>query len=102
MRGYHDVGGLSLGPIEREQHDHALWEKRVDAMLVLLSKKGIITVDELRLGIETLGADAYERLSYYERWIASVTRALLARGVINTDELGRRMAEAAKREEPRT
>ena len=94
MRGYHDIGGLDLGPIDRSEHDYALWEKRVDAMLVLLARKGVITVDELRWGIETLGADAYEKLTYYERWIASVTKALLARGVITTDELGRRMAAA--------
>lgn len=94
MRGYHDIGGLDLGPVEQSDHDYALWEKRVDAMLVLLARKGVITVDELRWGIETLGADAYEKLTYYERWIASVTKALLARGVITTDELGRRMAAA--------
>jgi len=99
MRGYHDIGGLPLGAIDRAQHDYALWEKRVDAMLVLLSSKNLITTDELRLGIETLGADAYERLSYYERWIASIARALVARGVLTTDELGRRMAEAGQRPE---
>jgi hypothetical protein len=97
MRGHHDIGGLPLGPIDREQHDYALWEKRVDALLVLLANKGIITVDELRNGIETLGADQYERLTYYERWIASVTRALVAHGVITTDELGRRMADVGRR-----
>jgi hypothetical protein len=97
MRGQHDIGGLSLGPIDKAQHDYALWEKRVDALLVLLAGKGIITVDELRNGIETLGADQYERLTYYERWISSVTRALVARGVLTTDELGRRMAEVAAR-----
>lgn len=97
MRGYHDIGGLSLGPIDEDQHDYALWEKRVDAMLVLLASKGLITTDELRLGIETLGADVYERLSYYERWIASITRALVDRGVITTDELGRRMADVGRR-----
>ena len=99
MRGYHDIGGLSLGPIDKAQHDHALWEKRVDALLVLLAHKGLITVDELRNGIETLGADPYERLTYYERWIASVTRALVHRGVITTDELGRRMAAVSRRAE---
>jgi hypothetical protein len=97
MRGYHDIGGLSLGRIDKTQHDYALWEKRVDAMLVLLSNKGLITTDELRLGIESLGADVYERLGYYERWIASVTRALVNRGVITTDELGRRMADVGRR-----
>ena len=44
MRGYHDVGGLPLGSIDRAQHDYALWEKRVDAMLVLLSSKDVTTV----------------------------------------------------------
>ena len=97
MRGYHDIGGLPLGDIDRGEHDYAMWEKRVDAMLVLLSKKGVITVDELRHGIENLGADAYEKLGYYERWIASITRALQARGVITTDELGRKMAGADAR-----
>jgi len=97
LRGYHDIGGLPLGDIDRGEHDYAMWEKRVDAMLVLLSKKGVITVDELRHGIENLGADAYEKLGYYERWIASITRALQARGVITTDELGRKMARADAR-----
>lgn len=97
MRGYHDIGGLSLGPIDKDQHDYALWEKRVDAMLVLLANKGLITTDELRRGIETLGADVYERLGYYERWIASIARALVDRGVITTDELGRRMADVGRR-----
>lgn len=99
MRGYHDIGGLDAGPIDKSQHDYQLWEKRVDALLVLLSQKGFITTDELRLGIESLGADVYERLTYYERWIASVTRALVDRGVITTDELGRRMAAVADRAE---
>ena len=37
-------------------------------------------------------------MSYYERWIASITDALLAKGVITADELGRRMAEVEARE----
>ncbi len=35
-RSTHDVGGLEFGPIDREEHDLALWEKRTDAMLRLL------------------------------------------------------------------
>jgi hypothetical protein len=99
MRGYHDIGGLDLGPVDRSQHDHALWEKRVDAILVLLTRKGVMTVDELRHGIETMGKDVYETTTYYERWISSVARALQAHGVITTEELGRRMAEVAARGE---
>ena len=38
-RAVHDVGGLTLEPIDRSEHDIALWEKRTDAMLVLLRQK---------------------------------------------------------------
>ena len=95
------MGGLPAGRVERTEHDHALWEKRVDALMVLLGGqgRGVIAVDELRRGIEQLGAEAYEAMSYYERWIASMTNTLLAKGIITSDELGRRMAEVGKRGE---
>jgi len=100
-RGVHDMGGLPAGSIERAEHAHALWEKRVDALMVLLGspERRVITVDQLRRGIEQLGTEAYEAMSYYERWMASITNTLLAEGVISSDELGRRMAEVEKREE---
>ena len=95
------MGGLPAGRVERTEHDYALWEKRVDALMVLLGGqgRGVIAVDELRRGIEQLGAEAYEAMSYYERWIASMTNTLLAKGIITSDELGRRMAEVGKRGE---
>ncbi len=98
-RGHHDMGGLPAGPVERSEHDYALWEKRVDALMVLLSdkKRRLLRVDELRRGIEQLGPGAYDELSYYERWIASITGVLLDKGVLTSDELGRRMAEVEAR-----
>ena len=100
-RGVHDMGGLPAGRIEHAEHAHAHWEKRVDALMVLLGspQRRVVSVDELRRGIEQLGTDAYEAMSYYERWIASITNTLLAKGVISSDELGRRMAEVEAREE---
>ena len=97
LRRHHDMGGLPAGPVEREEHDYAPWEKRVDAILRLLadSKRRLITTDELRRGIEELGPGAYDEMSYYERWIASITGNLIEKGVITVDELGRRMAEVA-------
>ena len=98
-RGYHDMGGLAAGPVERSEHDYAHWEKRVDALLVLLSdrRRDLVRVDELRRGIEQLGSGAYDELSYYERWIASITGVLLGKGVFTSDELGHRMAEVEAR-----
>ena len=80
-RGVHDMGGLPAGPVDRAEHDHVLWEKRGDALMMLLGnqKRGIIKVDELRWGIEQLGPGAYDDMSYYERWIASITNTLLAK-----------------------
>src|SRR3546814_13677606 len=55
------------------------------------SKRRLITTDELRRGIEELGPGVYDEMSYYERWIASITNNLLEKGVISVAELGRRM-----------
>ncbi len=88
------MGGLPAGAIDRAGHDVAPWEKRTDAILRLLGepKRRIMTVDELRRGIEELGPGAYDRLDYYQRWIASIANILIEKGVIGVDGLGRRMA----------
>ncbi len=92
-RGHHDMGGLAAGKVGRTEHDHALWEKRVDAMMVLLSdkKRGLMNTDMLRRGIESLPPDAYDRMSYYERWIHSIATMMLERGVVTREELDARM-----------
>ncbi len=99
MQRHHDMGGLEAGPIERVEHDYAPWEKRVDAILRLLidKQRRVITVDELRRNIEELGPGAYDEMSYYQRWMASIGNNLLEKGVIGVDELGRKMAEVEAR-----
>ena len=96
-RGHHDMGGLPAGKVEPTEHDYPEWERRVDAMVQLLRGAGQITVDELRKNIESLPPEAYDKLSYYEKWISSLTQTLLQRGVITTEELGRKMEEVAGR-----
>jgi len=95
------MGGLPAGKVERTEHDYADWERRVDALAVLLwgikGAKKLMTVDELRKNIEALPPDAYEKLSYYERWVKSLTDTLIQRGVISAEELERKMAEVEKR-----
>ncbi|MFN0038318.1 MAG: hypothetical protein ACKVP2_02255 [Burkholderiales bacterium] len=93
FRGIHDIGGLPAATVEATEHDYALWEKRVDALMVLLSKKGMLNVDELRRNIESLGADAYDKMSYYERWIYAITQTLIQRGILTIEELGQRIAQ---------
>ena len=101
-RGHHDMGGMPAGKVERSEHDYVEWERRVDALMVLLS--GIhggqkrMTVDELRKNVEALPPEAYEKMSYYERWVTSITQTMIQRGVITTEELGRKMQEVQNRE----
>ena len=98
MRSHHDLGGLPAGRVERDEHDYAQWEQRVDALMMLLSHKDrqLLRVDELRRNIEALGAEAYDRMSYYERWMHAIVQVLIQRGVITIDELGRKMAEGVQ------
>jgi hypothetical protein len=94
------MGGLPAGKVEPVEHDYAQWERRVDALMVILSGiKGVkrMTVDELRKNIEALTPEDYDALGYYERWIVSITQTLIQRGVISTQELARKMAEIEKR-----
>jgi len=49
--------------------------------------KRVMTVDELRRGIESIPEAEYHRLTYYRRWIRSITFNLLEKGVISEAEL---------------
>lgn len=98
-RRWHDMGGDQAGPIVPDDHDFALWEKRVDALMVIASSKGHFTVDGLRRVLEDMGAEAFETQSYYERWVQSINQNLIEAGVYSTAELGQKMAEVAARGE---
>ena len=94
------MGGLEDGPVENKEHASEPWEKRVDAIRALLSDetRNVLSVDELRRAIEDLGADAYDRYNYYERWMAAMTNILLEKKILGVDELGRKMAEVEARQ----
>jgi hypothetical protein len=96
---HHDMGGQPAGPIDFAEHAHAPWEKRVAAMLNVLARgeRPVMTVDEMRRAIEDLGSAEYDRLGYYERWIAAITRVLIERGILDVDALGRKLAEVEAR-----
>ena len=100
-RSHHDMGGLEAGNIKTKEHNYELWEKNVDALMVLLTSKSpkLMSVDQLRKGIESLPPDAYEKMSYYERWIFSITQALQYNGVLTTKELSLKLEEVKTRYE---
>jgi len=96
-RRWHDMGGQDAGPVPMEGHDFALWEKRVDALMVLCGQKGLFSVDGLRRALEDMGEEAFEKMSYYERWIAAVNQNLIEAGVYSLEDLATHMEEVAAR-----
>ena len=90
----HDRGGWPTdAPIDRTEHDLADWELLADALVGALGRQGLMNVDELRRGIESMPPDEYERASYYERWVYSVETILAEKGVLESGELERRLAK---------
>ena len=63
------------------------FDREVDALRQVLAAKQLGTVDELRRGIEAIPEAEYHRLTYYQRWIRSITDKLLRRGIITETEL---------------
>ena len=96
QRSHHDMGGLPAGKVEYIEHDYAEWERRVDAMSVLMGYRGV-TVDQRRRNIEALPPEEYDRMSYYERWIVALAQSLIQKGVITTAELAEKLVEVEKR-----
>jgi hypothetical protein len=89
-RAHHDLGGASkfmCEPVDTEPHSLTDFDREVDALRQLLSARNLMSVDELRRGIEAIPEADYLRLSYYQRWIRSITDNLLRRGVITEAEL---------------
>lgn len=99
MRSYHDLGGLPAGPIDRQEKELALWEKRIEAMLVILARRGLLTTDESRRSLESLGADVYLNATYAERRIMAMASNLIYKGLITVDDLARKLAEIERRTE---
>src|ERR1700712_5216225 len=89
-RATHDLGGASkfmCEPVDIEPHGLTAFDREVDALRQMLGVKKLMTVDELRRGVEAIPETEYHRLSYYRRWIRSIADNLLRHGVITETEL---------------
>jgi nitrile hydratase subunit beta len=90
MNGIHDMGGMQdMGPIQYAKTEpvfHEAWEGRVYAMSYALQGTG-----KLRLGLrppmEAIPPEEYLRMSYYERWLTSVTERLIASDLVTRAEI---------------
>lgn len=93
------MGGLDAGPVVPDDHDFALWEKRVDALRQISADRGFFTVDGLRRALEDMGEEAFETMTYYERWMLATCQNLVGHGVFTLDELNARMDQIKARGE---
>ena len=97
-RAHHDLGGVAkfmCEPVDVEPHALTDFDKEVDALRSILGSKGVMTVDELRRGIEAIPEAEYHKLTYYRRWIRSIADNLLRKGVITEAELAAALERAA-------
>ncbi len=89
-RAMHDIGGVArflCEPVDPSPHTLTAFDKDVDAIRQILGMKKVMSVDELRRGIEAIPEADYFRLSYYQRWIVSIAGNLLEKGVFSEVEL---------------
>ena len=94
-RAMHDLGGVSqfmCELVDTEPHALTDFDREVDALVGILRARGLMTVDELRRGIEAIPEVDYHRLTYYQRWIRSITDTLLRKEVISEAELAAALA----------
>jgi hypothetical protein len=92
----HDIGGVSrfmCEPVDPSPHTLTAFDREVDAIRQILGMKQVMSVDELRRGIEALPEADYHRLSYYQRWIRSIAGNLLEKGVFSEAELAAALGE---------
>jgi hypothetical protein len=91
-RAVHDRGGWPTdAPIDRSEHELADWELTMDAIVGALGANGVMNVDELRRGIESMPPDAYEEATYYERWLFAAETILAEKGVLTVGEIDARV-----------
>ena len=92
----HDLGGVSrlmCEPVDPSPHTLTEFDKQVDAIRQILGMKQVMSVDELRRGIEALPQADYFALTYYQKWLRSIVGTLLAKGVFSEAELAAALEE---------
>ena len=85
----HDLGAhprFLCTPVEpQDDAPPDAFGRRVDALRQILAARGLMTVDELRRGIESIPEAEYFALGYYERWLRSITLLMVEKGVVAKD-----------------
>ena len=91
MNGGADLGGVQgYGPVVDDANEgnyHADWEPRVMGMVVALGACGQWNIDQSRYARESMSPAEYVTSPYYKIWMEGVSKLLLERGMITSEEL---------------
>jgi nitrile hydratase len=99
QRKVNDVGGLVGSPIDQVEHDPTFYEKRIDALLMLLTgpKVKAFSVDSLRRAVEQNSPEDYSKRGYYEKWLLAIRQLLVEQQILSDDEIDRRIEEIKRK-----
>jgi hypothetical protein len=92
-----DIGGLDAPRIQQTDHQLEPWEKRCHALADVLDFHKLINTEEKRRGVESLGVEMVDKLTYYERWIIAFANILFQKAILTPGELANKMEEVAAR-----
>ena len=92
-----DIGGLEAGPVQITEHELLPWEKRCHALADVLDFHKIINTEEKRRGVEALGAEMVNKLTYYERWAVAFSNICFQKGILVPSQLAEKMDEVQRR-----
>ena len=93
-----DYGGLPAGKIDQSPYEPTLFDKRVDAVRMLMGQVDRrMTSDASRRTQEELDQDTYDGSPYYGRWLLGLRKSLVERGHLSEDEIMARVADIKNR-----
>jgi len=85
-----DIGGSRdpafMVPVDPTDVERTYWERYVDVIRTALGED-VITVDEMRRGMEEMDPTLYGKLAFFERRVESISNILVEKGVVDRAEL---------------
>ena len=100
MRAHHDIGGFPEGELDTSEHEPTLFDRRVDAMMQLVSgaRARFFTTDASRRATEGLAPEEYRSYRYYEKWLAGIHTLMIEKGAVSQAEIDRKYEEIRARQ----
>jgi hypothetical protein len=94
----HDRGGWETDEsIDQSEHPAMDWERRLAALGRVLPPGRFMSTDVSRRGIESIPAEQYGSMAYWERRLVGMETRLVDEGILTKDEIGQKAAELEER-----